>query len=123
MALSFSDRAAHIIQSEIRAMSIECEKMNGINLAQGVCDTEVPLPVRQGAQRAIEEGINSYTRYDGLPELRQAIARKMKDYNGITADPETQIVVSAGSVRPSNRQSFERREENHENHVTTPNGS
>jgi aminotransferase len=98
MALSFSDRAAHIIQSEIRAMSIECEKINGINLAQGVCDTEVPLPVRQGAQRAMEEGINSYTRYDGLPELRQAIARKMKVYNGIAADPETQIVVSAGST-------------------------
>lgn len=98
MALSLSARAARIVQSEIRAMSIECEKVGGINLAQGVCDTEVPLPVRRGAQRAIDAGVNSYTRYDGLKELREAIAAKMRAYNGIDADPETEITVSAGST-------------------------
>jgi len=98
MARELSHRSAHIVQSEIRAMSIECEKAGGINLAQGVCDTEIPLPVRRAAQKAIDEGPNSYTRFDGITELRQAIARKMKDYNGIVCDPETEIVVSAGST-------------------------
>jgi aminotransferase len=98
VALGLSSRAARIVQSEIRAMSIECEKVGGINLAQGVCDTEVPLPVRRGAQQAIEAGVNSYTRYDGLRELREAIAAKMRAYNGIDADPETEITVSAGST-------------------------
>lgn len=98
MALALSKRAAHIVQAEIRSMSIECEKVGGINLAQGVCDTEVPLPVRRGAQAAIDQGVNSYTRFDGLAELREAIARKMRGYNGITADPETEITVSAGST-------------------------
>lgn len=79
-------------------MSIECEKVGGINLAQGVCDTEVPLSVRKGAQAAIDKGINSYTRFDGLWELREAIAHKMAKYNGIQADPETEITVSAGST-------------------------
>jgi len=79
-------------------MSIECENAGGINLAQGVCDTEIPLPVRRAAQRAIDEGPNSYTRFDGIPEIRQAIAKKMKDYNGIAADPEREIIVSAGST-------------------------
>ena len=79
-------------------MSIECEKVGGINLAQGVCDTEVPVCVRQGAHAAIEEGYNSYTRYDGLDSLREAIASKMLAYNGIEANPETDIVVSAGST-------------------------
>jgi len=95
---SLSHRSLHIAQSEIRAMSIECEKVDGINLAQGVCDTEIPLPVRRAAQRAIDEGPNSYTRFDGIPEIRQAIAKKMKSYNGIAADPEREIVVSAGST-------------------------
>jgi len=95
---SFSRRAEGITQVEIRAMSIECEKVGGINLAQGVCDTEVPLPVRRGAQAAVDKGINSYTRYDGLAELRQAIARKMREYNGIVADPETEVTVSGGST-------------------------
>ncbi|MBI4652503.1 aminotransferase class I/II-fold pyridoxal phosphate-dependent enzyme [Candidatus Desantisbacteria bacterium] len=98
MALRTSNRIEQIVQSEIRAMSIECEKVKGINLAQGVCDTEVPLPVRAGAKNAIDEGINSYTRFDGIDELRIAISKKMKAYNGITADPETEIVVSSGST-------------------------
>jgi len=79
-------------------MTIECEKAGGINLAQGVCDTEVPPPVRRAAQTAIDQGVNSYTRFDGITELRHAIAFKMKDYNGIDADPESQITVSAGST-------------------------
>jgi len=98
MALFLSKRTAPIIQSEIRVMTIECAKVKGINLAQGVCDTEAPLPVRQGACRAIEKGMNSYTRYDGAAELRSAIARKMREYNGIMADPEAEITVSAGST-------------------------
>ena len=98
MPLSLSRKAHRIVQAEIRVMSIECEKVGGINLAQGVCDTGTPFPVRQGAHDAIEQGINSYTRFDGLPQLRDAIAYKMHEYNGITADPETEITVSAGST-------------------------
>jgi aminotransferase len=98
MPLEISQRAEGIIQSEIRAMFIECNKVGGINLSQGVCDTEVPVSVRRGAHEAIEAGINSYTRYDGLEELRQAIARKMHEYNKITADPELEIIVSGGST-------------------------
>ncbi|MBI4605304.1 MAG: pyridoxal phosphate-dependent aminotransferase [Planctomycetes bacterium] len=79
-------------------MSIECEKVGGINLAQGVSDTEVPPLVRRAAQVAIDEGVNSYTRYDGLRELREAIARKLRRHCGIEADPESEITVSAGST-------------------------
>jgi aminotransferase len=96
--LSLSRRADRIAQSEIRAMSIKCEEVQGINLAQGVCDTETPSPVRHGAKAALDSGMNSYTRFDGIPELRQAIARKLKTYNGLVVDPETQITVSAGST-------------------------
>jgi aminotransferase len=96
--LAISQRADHIAQAEIRAMSIECEKVRGINLAQGVCDTGAPEPVVRGAENAMRAGINSYTRYDGLAELRRAIAAKMAAYNRIQADPETEVTVSAGST-------------------------
>lgn len=96
--LSLSRRATQIVQSEIRMMSIECEKVQGINLAQGVCDTELPRAVAEGAKRAIDRGMNSYTRFDGIAELREAIAQKLKVYNGIVVDPLTQITVSAGST-------------------------
>jgi aminotransferase len=98
MALSLSKRADGIVQAEIRVMTIECEKVSGINLAQGVCDGGVPKPVAHGAKIAIDDGINCYTRYDGLVELRRAIADKMRTFNKIEADPETEVTVSAGST-------------------------
>ena len=78
MALKLSARADIIAQSEIRIMSVECERVGGVNLSQGVCDTEIPLPVRRAAQEAIESGVNTYTRLEGLIELRKAIADKLE---------------------------------------------
>ena len=98
MPLSLSQRTARTVQSEIRAMSIACENVKGINLAQGVCDTEVPEEVREGAKHAIDHGINSYTRAEGLPPIRQAIAEKMRSFNGVECDPETEVVVNSGST-------------------------
>jgi aminotransferase len=79
-------------------MTIECEKMRGINLAQGVCDTPVPAVILEQAFAGMRAGINSYTRYDGLRELREAISDKAFRYNGVTSDPDTDVVVSAGST-------------------------
>ena len=98
MTLKLSQRHAWVAQSEIRNMSIECDRVQGINLSQGVCDLEVPAAVRQGAKEAMDAGVNTYTRYDGLAELRQAIAHKQKLFTGLEADPETEIIVSAGAT-------------------------
>jgi aminotransferase len=96
--LTLSTAAESILQSEIRVMSVECEKVHGINLAQGVCDTEVPKPVRDAAWHAMEYGLNSYTRLDGIALLRNAIAKKVREHNGISADPEGEIIVTAGAT-------------------------
>ncbi len=80
--LGLSEIASRIVQSSIRTMSVECEKVGGVNLAQGVCDTEVPAVVRQGAEAAIEAGYNQYTRADGIARLREAIARKLLPKTG-----------------------------------------
>jgi aminotransferase len=98
MPLELSKRHEWVLQSEIRNMSIECDKACGLNLSQGVCDTEVPLPVRTGAREAIEKGFNTYTHYAGLIELRQAIAAKQLAFSGMNVDPASEIVVSAGAT-------------------------
>ena len=98
MGLNLSRRHEWVVQSEIRNMSIECDRINGINLSQGVCDLEVPAVVRQGAKAAMDAGLNTYTRYDGLAELREAIAHKQKLFTGMEVDPETEIIVSAGTT-------------------------
>ena len=98
MERQVNQRMSALAHSEIRAMTQACAKVKGINMAQGVCDTPVPTVVLKGAEQAMESGKNVYTRFDGLPELRQALAAKLARYNGITADPETEITVSAGAT-------------------------
>lgn len=98
MTRTISRRMADLAQSEIRAMTHACTRMKGLNMAQGVCDTPVPPVVLEGAEKAIRDGYNVYTRFDGLPELRGAIADKLAHYNGIQADPETEVTVSAGAT-------------------------
>jgi aminotransferase len=98
MPLHLSHRHEWVIRSEIRNMSIECDRIGGINLSQGVCDTKVPPEVLTGAKEAIDNGVNSYTRYDGLSELREGIALKQKRFTGVDVDPENEIIVTAGST-------------------------
>jgi aminotransferase len=93
-----SQIAPLIVQSEIRSMSVECERVGGVNLAQGVCDTELPPLVAQGGIEAIENGQNTYTRLDGISALRGAIAGKLAAYNGIQANPDAEILVTAGAT-------------------------
>jgi aminotransferase len=95
--LALSHLAPAAVQSEIRAMTIACDAMGGINLAQGVCDTPVPAPVQSGAIQAIRDGHNIYTRLDGIARLRNAIAAKqLRDY-ALNYDPESEILVSSGA--------------------------
>jgi aminotransferase len=49
--LRLSKIAPNLVQSEIRAMTMECDRVGGVNLAQGVCDTDLPTPVAEGAKR------------------------------------------------------------------------
>jgi aminotransferase len=96
--ISLNKNAARIVPSEIRIMSVECDKVKGVNLAQGICDTEVPLAVRRGAEAAINEGNNAYVRLDGIAKLRTAIAQKMSAYNGMQVDPNKEVLVTSGST-------------------------
>jgi aminotransferase len=96
--LRLSNISPLVIQSEIRSMSVECDRVGGINLAQGICDTEVPASVADQAVQAIRDGNNTYTRLDGISSLRQAIAAKLARYNGIHADPDTEVLVTAGAT-------------------------
>ena len=97
-SLRLSDLAPSVVQSEIRAMTVACDNMGGINMAQGVCDTDPPHPVVEAAIDAIRSGHNIYTRHDGIAILREAIAGKFATFNHITADPATEILVTSGAT-------------------------
>jgi aminotransferase len=100
--LRLSDLAPHFIQSEIRAMTVACADAGGINMAQGVCDTDPPHPVVEAAIEAIRSGQNIYTRLDGIAPLREAIAQKLASFNGLSMDPHTQVLVTSGATGAMN---------------------
>ena len=97
-ALHLSELAPRTVQSEIRAMSAECDRVEGINLAQGVCDTEVPQVVAEGAIAAIRGGDNIYTRLDGIARLRQAIAAQLSRTHSLDVDPDREILITSGAT-------------------------
>ena len=93
-----SDRAKMFTESVIREMTRICIAHEGINLAQGFPDFQAPAEIKAAAATAILEDYNQYSITWGAPVLRQAIARKFSQYNGISIDPETEITVCCGST-------------------------
>ncbi len=96
--LRLSQIAPGLIQSEIRAMTVECDRMGGVNLAQGVCDTELPAPVADGAVDAIAEGRNIYTRADGIAPLRAPSPRSSAATTASRPIRRHEILVTSGAT-------------------------
>jgi aminotransferase len=92
-----SDRLRGLVQSDIRRMSRECERVGGINLGQGICDLPTIPELVEGACDAITSNKATYSKFEGIDLLRERIARKVEHYNGFKADPAKEIVVTVGS--------------------------
>jgi len=75
-----------------------CDDVGGYNLSQGFPDFEAPEEIKEAAIRAILNGCNQYPVTFGEPKLREAIAKKVADYNKIKCNPETDITVTCGAT-------------------------
>jgi aminotransferase len=93
-----SDRLRGLVQSDIRRMSRECERVGGINLGQGICDLPTIPELVEGACEAISSSKATYSKFEGIDLLRERIAAKCERFNGFSVDPSTQIVVTVGST-------------------------
>lgn len=93
-----SDRLRGLVQSDIRRMSRECERVGGINLGQGICDLPTIPELVEGACDAIASSKATYSKFEGIDVLRERIARKIERFNGFRVDPASEIVVTVGST-------------------------
>ncbi|MDQ3280493.1 MAG: pyridoxal phosphate-dependent aminotransferase [Acidobacteriota bacterium] len=93
-----SDRLRGLVQSDIRRMSRECERVGGINLGQGICDLPTIPELVEGACDAISSSKATYSKFEGIDTLREKIARKCERFNGFNVDPATELVVTVGST-------------------------
>lgn len=79
-----------------KAKQLQREGRSVISLSAGEPDFKTPAHICNAAIDAITEGFHGYTMNSGMPELREAIAAKLKRDNRLDYSPD-QILVSNGA--------------------------
>ena len=79
-------------------MSALAMRTGAINLGQGFPDEDGPAMVLEAARQAISDGVNQYPPGRGTPVLLEAIARHQQRFYGLTVDPGTEVLVTAGAT-------------------------
>ncbi len=93
-----ADRVGSFSESVIREMTRLAHQNDAINLGQGMPDFDTPQEIKDAACWAIQNGYNQYSITWGTPPLREAIAAKMQQFNGISCDPDENITVCCGAT-------------------------
>jgi N-succinyldiaminopimelate aminotransferase len=83
------------IFAEMSALAVAT---GSVNLGQGFPDTDGPAEVLDAAVDAIRSGQNQYPPGPGLPVLRTAIAEHQQRFYGLTYDPDSEVLVTAGAT-------------------------
>lgn len=101
MASPLSRRAQAITPSATlaitaRAKELKAQGVDVIAFAAGEPDFDTPEYIRKAAHDAIEAGKTRYTPAAGTPELKSAIAKKLKEDNGLDYSAG-EIIVSCGA--------------------------
>lgn len=68
-----------------------------ISLSQGTPDLPTPRHAIEAVREYLDSGKVYYTFHDGMPELREAIAHKLRRENGVDYDPASELIVMAGA--------------------------
>jgi aspartate aminotransferase len=79
-----------------KAKALKAEGKDICSFGAGEPDFDTPDHIKLAAAQALAEGFTKYTPSSGIPELRQAIAEKLKAENHVDYKPH-QIVVSCGA--------------------------
>ncbi|HSP74611.1 MAG TPA: pyridoxal phosphate-dependent aminotransferase [Cryobacterium sp.] len=93
--LAADGTVAASIFAEMSALAL---RTGAINLGQGFPDEDGPAEVLEAARQAITDGVNQYPPGRGLPVLRDAIARHQHRFYGLSVDPDTEVLVTAGAT-------------------------
>lgn len=83
------------IFTEMTALAVRC---GAVNLSQGFPDFDGPEEIRSLAAEAVMRGPNQYVSSVGIPELRQAVTRKMKRFYDLDVDPDEEVTITSGAT-------------------------
>lgn len=99
--MTYSSRITNLQESATIAIStlattLKAQGRDILSFSAGEPDFDTPEPIKLAAKAALDEGFTKYTQVAGIPELKQAIANKLKRENGLCYEPK-QILVSNGA--------------------------
>ena len=96
--MALSDRIELVNPSEIRRLfDLAAGMENVISLGIGEPDFVTPVHIREYAKEALDRGMTHYGPNAGLPMLRKAVAEKLREQNGIEADPMSEVMILVGA--------------------------
>lgn len=78
------------------AQELKAEGKDILSFSAGEPDFDTPQVIKDAAIEAINSGFTKYTAVDGIPELKAAVANKLKRDNGLTY-AANQIIVNNGA--------------------------
>ncbi|HKV88935.1 MAG TPA: pyridoxal phosphate-dependent aminotransferase [Candidatus Dormibacteraeota bacterium] len=70
---------------------------DGIGLGRGDPDLPTPAHIVAAGRDALARGMTKYTALRGIPELRHAVADKLRRDNAVEVDPETEVAITTGT--------------------------
>lgn len=98
---SVSDRVQKIIVSPIKEIAILAAAVPGtIPFAWGIPFVETPPHIRKALKKALDSDpfLGRYSPSMGLPELREALAKRLQKKYGISVDPQKELLITAGAM-------------------------
>jgi aspartate aminotransferase len=81
---------------DAKAKKLKAEGVDVCGFGAGEPDFDTPQYIKDAAVQALADGFTKYTPSSGIPELRAAIAEKLKKENGIEYKP-SQVIVNCGA--------------------------
>ncbi len=90
-----------IIRMSQRTRELRAKGADIVSLTIGEPDFDTPLNIRDAAKTAMDNGFTHYSPVAGIPELREAIAEKLRLENGLDYAP-AQIIVANGTKQAIN---------------------
>ncbi len=79
-------------------ISRRAAETGAVNVGQGFPDYPIDTALSSAVGAAMAEGWNQYAPGDGLPVLRELIASRLRDAQGVTIDPETEVTITCGGT-------------------------
>ncbi|ASJ09078.1 aromatic amino acid aminotransferase [Thermococcus siculi] len=96
--MALSDKLELVNPSEIRKLFDLAQGVEGlISLGIGEPDFDTPEHIKEYAKEALDKGMTHYSPNAGIMMLREAVAEKLREQNGIEADPAREIMILVGA--------------------------